>query len=122
MLQSKIHRATVTEADVNYIGSISLDEELMERADLWPGEKVAVWNVNNRERIETYAISAPRGSGQIKLNGGAAHRFAPGDLLVIAAFCRSAAPIEPHLILVDENNHFIGELHLPQIEPAAKRV
>ena len=76
----------MTEADVNYIGSISIDEELMERADLWPGEKVAVWNVNNRERIETYAISAPRGSGQIKLNGGAAHlraRRSRGDRSVL---------------------------------------
>lgn len=58
LLKSKIHRATVTEADVNYIGSISIDEDFMERADLWPGEKVAVWSVNSRERIETYAISA----------------------------------------------------------------
>jgi len=116
LLKSKIHRATVTEADVHYIGSISIDEDLMERADLWPGERVAVWSVNNRERIETYAIPAPRGSGQIKLNGGAAHRFAPGDLVVIAAFCRSAVPIEPHMILVDENNHFTAELQLPQTE------
>jgi len=68
----------MTEADVHYIGSISIDEDLMERADLWPGEKVTVWGVNHRERIETYAIPALRGSGQIKLNGGAAHRFAPG--------------------------------------------
>ncbi len=122
LLKSKIHRATVTEADVHYIGSISIDEDLMERADLWPGEKVAVWNVNNRERIETYAIPAPRGSGQIKLNGGAAHRFAPGDLVVIAAFCRSPLPIEPHMILVDENNRFIGELRLPETEGASSAV
>lgn len=89
LLKSKIHRATVTEADVHYIGSISIDEDLMERADLWPGEKVAVWGVNTRQRIETYAIPAARGSGQIKLNGGAAHRFQPGDVVVIAAFCHS---------------------------------
>jgi aspartate 1-decarboxylase len=113
LLKSKIHRATVTAADVRYIGSISIDEDLMERADLWPSEKVAVWSVNSRERIETYAIPAARGSGQVKLNGGAAHRFAPGDLVVIAAFCHSAVPIEPHMILVDEKNHFSAELHLP---------
>lgn len=118
LLKSKIHRATVTEADVHYIGSISIDEDLMERADLWPGEKVAVWSVNTRERIETYAIAAPRGSGQIKLNGGAANRFAPGDLVVIASFCLSAVPVEPRMILVDENNHFIATIHLPQMEGA----
>jgi len=122
LLKSKIHRATVTEADVHYIGSISIDEDLMERADLWPGEKVAVWNVSSRERIETYAIPAPRGSGQVKLNGGAAHRFASGDVVVIAAFCRSTIPVEPHMILVDENNHFTAEIHLPQPEgvPSAR--
>jgi len=118
LLKSKIHRATVTEADVHYIGSISIDEDLMERADLWPGEKVAVWKVNDRERIETYVIPGPRGSGQIKLNGGAAHRFAPGDLVVIAAFCRSAVPVEAHMILVDENNCFSSEIHFSQIEAA----
>ena len=116
LLKSKIHRATVTEADVHYIGSISIDEDLMERVDLWPGEKVAVWSVNSRERIETYAIPAPRGSGQIKLNGGAAHRFAPGDLVVIAAFCRSTVPVEPHMILVDECNRFTAAIHLPHME------
>src|SRR5271165_7320106 len=118
LLKSKIHRATVTEADVHSSGSISIDEDLMERADLWPGEKVAVWSVDTRERIETYAIPAPRGSGQIKLNGGAAHRFAPGGLVVIASFCRSAVPIEPHMILVDESNRFISEIRLPEMEGA----
>jgi aspartate 1-decarboxylase len=121
LLKSKIHRATVTEADVNYIGSISIDEDLMDRVDLWSGEKVAVWSVSTRERIETYAIPAPRGSGQIKLNGGAAHRFSPGDLVVIAAFCRSTVPIEPHMILVDENNRFSAAIHLPQIARASAR-
>lgn len=122
LLKSKIHRATVTEADVHYIGSISIDEDLMERADLWVGEKVAVWSVNTRERIETYAIPAPRGSGQVKLNGGAANRFTPGDLVVIASFCLSAVPVEPRMILVDENNQFIGDIQMPHMEGVSPRL
>jgi aspartate 1-decarboxylase len=93
LLKSKIHRATVTEADVHYLGSISIDEDLMERVDLWPGEKVSVWSVNTRERIDTYAIPAPRGSGQIKLNGGAANRFDPGDVVVI--YCTGLGEVNP---------------------------
>lgn len=118
LLKSKIHRATVTEADVHYLGSISIDEDLMERVDLWPGEKVSVWSVNTRERIDTYAIPAPRGSGQIKLNGGAANRFDPGDVVVIAAFCRSTVPVEPRMILVDQNNRFTAEIYLPMADSA----
>ena len=118
LLKSKIHRATVTEAAVNYVGSISIDEDLMEWVDLWPGEKVAVWSIDNRERIETYAIPAPRGSGQIKLNGGAAHRFATGDLVVIVAFCRSAVPVETRMILVDQRNRFVSEIQMPEMQGA----
>jgi aspartate 1-decarboxylase len=100
---------------VHYIGSISIDEDLMERTDLWPGEKVSVWSVNTCERIEIYAIPAQRGSGQIKLNGGAAHRFGPGDVVVIAAFCRSTVPVDPQMILVDQNNRFTADIDLPQL-------
>ena len=83
--KSKIHHATVTEANVNYIGSIAIDTDLLERVDIIPGEKVAVWNVNNGERIETYALPAPAGSGSILVNGAAARRFQPGDKVIIVS-------------------------------------
>lgn len=86
MLKSKIHRVTVTEADLNYIGSITIDEELMEAANILQNEKVFIVNNNNGERLETYAIKGERGSGVICLNGAAARKAAPGDIIIIMSF------------------------------------
>lgn len=110
ILKSKIHRAVVTEANVNYIGSISIDSDLMERSGFVQNERVHVWNVANGERLETYAIAAPAGSGTICLNGAAAHHVSIGDLVIIAAFCWTDEPIEPRVILVDDNNRFVSYL------------
>jgi len=108
--KSKIHRATVTEANVDYIGSISIDETLMKLTGIVTGEKVAVWNVTNGQRIETYAVPLPEGSGQIIVNGAAARRFQAGDLVIIAAFYLTDEPVVPQMILVDENNRFVKHL------------
>ena len=110
MLKSKIHRATVTEADVNYIGSITIDRELIDRVDLLIGELVHVWNVNNGQRFETYVIEGKPGSGEIIVNGAAAHRVQVGDIVIIAAFCLTDEPLTPKVILVDENNRYVQNL------------
>jgi aspartate 1-decarboxylase len=110
MLKSKIHRATVTEADVNYIGSITIDRDLIERVGLHVGELVHVWNVDNGERFETYVIEGPRGSGQIVVNGAAAHRVHVGHKVIITAFCLTDAPIEYKAILVDDHNRYVRDL------------
>ena len=85
-MRSKLHRLTVTEADLNYVGSISLDPNLMEAADLIEGEKVQIVNVNNGERLETYTIKGERGTGQVCLNGPAARRCQPGDVIIVIAY------------------------------------
>jgi aspartate 1-decarboxylase len=108
--KSKIHRATVTGADLNYIGSVGIDQELLERTDIIPGEKVSIWNINNGTRIETYAISLPRGSGRVVINGAAARHFHPGDKVIIVAFCLTDERIEPRMIAVDDQNRFVQNL------------
>ena len=110
MLKSKIHRATVTEADVNYIGSITIDSALLERIDLWPGELVHVWNATNGERLETYVIAGEPGSGIICMNGPAAHRIRVDDVIIIAAFALTDVPIQSKAIMVDERNHYLRNL------------
>jgi aspartate 1-decarboxylase len=117
--KSKIHQATVTGADLNYAGSIGIDQALMRRTDILPGEQVSVWNVNNGQRIETYAIELPEGSGQIVLNGAAARHFHPGDRVIIVAFCLTDEPIVPKMIAVDERNAFTSDLvqGTPQTDP-----
>jgi aspartate 1-decarboxylase len=117
--KSKIHHATVTGADLNYAGSIGIDRALMRRTDILPGEQVSVWNVNNGQRIETYAIELPEGSGQIVLNGAAARHFHPGDKVIIVAFCLTDEPIVPKMIAVDERNTFASDLvqGTPQTDP-----
>lgn len=110
MLKSKIHRATVTEADVNYIGSITIDSELIERVDLVPNELVHVWNATNGHRLETYVIAGPPGSGVICMNGPAAHLIRVGDIVIVAAFTFTDEPIAPKQILVDERNRYLKEL------------
>ena len=86
VMRSKLHRLTVTEADLNYIGSISLDPNLMDAAGLIEGEKVQIVNVNNGERLETYTIKGERGTGQVCLNGPAARRCQPGDVIIVIAY------------------------------------
>jgi aspartate 1-decarboxylase len=108
--KSKIHRATVTEANLEYIGSIAVDEDLLRRANIIPGEKVCVWNVNNGERIETYAIPAPAGSGQVIVNGAAARKFREKDQVIIVAFVLTDEVIKPHMIMVDARNRFECDL------------
>ncbi len=110
MLKSKIHRATVTEADVNYIGSITIDSELIERVDLVPNELVHVWNATNGRRLETYVIAGPPGSGVICMNGPAAHLIRVGDIVIIAAFALTDELISPKQILVDERNRYLKDL------------
>ena len=108
--KSKIHHARVTEANVNYIGSIAIDRDLLERVDILPGEKVAVWNVTNGERVETYALPAAAGSGAIVVNGAAARRFQTGDTVIVVAFVLTDEAVTPRMILVDERNRFVDWL------------
>lgn len=110
LLKSKIHRATVTEADVNYIGSITIDRDLIDRVELTPGELVHVWNVDNGERFETYVLEGERHSGCIVVNGAAAHRVKVGHRVIITAFCQSDEPVTAKAILVDEENRFVRDL------------
>src|SRR5436190_12621956 len=86
MLKSKIHRATVTQADLHYVGSLTVDEDLMDAADLLPGEQISIVDVTNGARLETYVIAGPRGSGVIGVNGAAAHRIHPGDLVIVISY------------------------------------
>jgi aspartate 1-decarboxylase len=104
LLKSKIHRCTVTEANVDYVGSITIDEDLTEAVDLWPGELVHVWNIENGERFETYVLAGQRGSGVICLNGAAALRADVGHRVIVAAFGLSETPITARQILVDDEN------------------
>ena len=106
VLSAKIHRATVTEANINYVGSITIDQDLLERVDMVPGELVHVWNVTNGERIETYAIAGERGSGTICMNGPAALRCEVGHIVIVAAFVLSDEPVRPRVALVDDANRF----------------
>jgi len=114
--KSKIHHAMVTAADLNYIGSIGIDRSLMEQTDIVNGEQVSVWNVNNGERIETYAIALPAGSGEIVVNGAAARHFHAGDKVIIAAFAVTDEEIEPKMIAVDEHNRITRVLNHASIE------
>lgn len=111
MLKSKIHRATVTGADLHYEGSVTIDRDLMDAADIVSYEKVAVWNVTNGSRLETYAIEGERGSGVICLNGAAARMVAPKDLVIIASFVNmenaEAIKHEPKLVFVDGENRML---------------
>jgi aspartate 1-decarboxylase len=111
MLKSKIHRAMVTGADLHYEGSVTIDKDLMEAADIIPYEAVSIWNVTNGNRFETYAIEGERGSGVICINGAAARMVAPKDLVIIASFAgmddAEALVHEPMLVFVDERNRLI---------------
>lgn len=108
MMKSKIHRATVTEANLNYVGSITIDEELMEQADILPNEKVQIVNNNNGARLETYVITGKRHSGVICLNGAAARLVQPGDNVIIISYAtmtnEEAKSYEPKVVFVNERN------------------
>jgi aspartate 1-decarboxylase len=108
--KSKIHQAAVTGADLHYVGSIGIDKTLLDMTDIAPGEQVAVWNINNGQRIETYAIPLPEGSGQVVVNGAAARLFQPGDRIIVAAFCMTDEAVRPRMIAVDEHNQVVQEL------------
>ena len=105
ILKSKIHRVTVTQADLNYIGSISIDEELMLASNIIEGEKVQVVNINNGERIETYVIKGEKGSGEVSLNGPAARKVMPGDIVIIITYCQidaeEAKSFKPTIVFPD---------------------
>ncbi|WP_020669750.1 aspartate 1-decarboxylase [Amycolatopsis nigrescens] len=108
MLKSKIHRATVTQADLNYVGSVTVDESLMEAADLLPGEQVSIVDITNGARLETYVITGERDSGVIGINGAAAHLVHPGDLVILIAYGQmesvEAASYQPRIVFVDADN------------------
>lgn len=112
MLKSKIHRATVTEADLHYVGSVAIDRDLMDAADLLEGERVAIADITNGARLETYVIPAPRGSGTITINGAAAHLVRAGDLVIIMNYAAmddaEARRWKPIVVHVDENNRVIS--------------
>jgi aspartate 1-decarboxylase len=111
VLKSKIHRAKVTQAELNYVGSITIDKDLMEAANLIEGEKVQIVNNNNGERFETYVITGERGTGVICLNGAAARRVQVGDIVIIMSYClmefEKAKAFKPHLVFPDQNNKVV---------------
>lgn len=108
VVKSKIHRVRVTGADLNYIGSITIDQDLMDAANLYDGEKIQVVNNTNGERLETYVIPGPRGSGEITLNGAAARKVSPGDILILMSYAimtpEEAQDFSPSLIFPNDDN------------------
>ena len=118
VLRSKIHRAWVTEANPDYVGSIVIDEELMEKVDMWEFEKVLVCDVTNGSRFETYVLPGERGRGDIAVQGAAARLTAVGNCLIIMSFEVTESPVEPQMILVDERNDFVEYLEgIKHVEP-----
>jgi len=111
MLKSKIHRATVTQADLHYVGSVTVDEDLMDAADLLEGEQVTIVDVTNGARLETYVITGERGSGVLGINGAAAHLVHPGDLVILIAYGvmdeAEARSFRPRVVFVDADNRVL---------------
>jgi aspartate 1-decarboxylase len=120
MCKGKIHRATVTQANLNYIGSITIDQNLLDAANIYPYEKVQVVNITNGSRLETYTIAGARGSGVICLNGAAARLTAEGDLVIIISYGQytdeEIRSLVPQIVFVDENNRMIEKKDVPLIE------
>ena len=110
VMRSKIHKATVRQADVNYVGSITIDEDLMDRAGLWPHEKVLVVSNTSGARLETYTIPGERGSGVINMNGAAAHLIKAGEEIIIIGFELTDQPVAARQILVDGDNRYVRDL------------
>ncbi|WP_314585448.1 aspartate 1-decarboxylase [Paenibacillus terrigena] len=113
MMKSKLHRATVTEANLNYVGSITIDRDLMETADLWENERVQIVNNNNGARLETYVIPGERGSGVICLNGAAARLVQPGDQVIIISYAmmsnEEAKNYKPQVVILGTNNQIVNQ-------------
>jgi aspartate 1-decarboxylase len=117
MMKSKIHRATVTQADLHYVGSVTIDEDLLEAANLLPGELVHIVDIDNGARLETYTIAGERGSGVIGINGAAARLVHPGDLVIVIAYGQledaEARAFQPNVVFVDADNAIMGTGHDP---------
>lgn len=109
-LRSKIHKATVTQANIHYIGSLTIDQEIMDKVGLQPFEKVCVASITTGARLETYVITGDRNSGIIGMNGGAAHLIKEGEEIIIMGYELTDTPIEPKIILVDKQNRFLRYL------------
>lgn len=124
MFKSKIHRATVTHADLDYEGSVTIDLDLLEAADIVPNEEVQIWNVTRGTRLATYALEGDRGSGVICINGAAAHLCRPGDLVILATFVQvdeaDVGTHQPKVVLVDERNR-IKDANLAEIAGPRRR-
>ncbi|MFE2169867.1 aspartate 1-decarboxylase [Streptomyces sp. NPDC059447] len=122
MMKSKIHRATVTQADLHYVGSVTVSADLMEAADLLPGEKVDIVDINNGARLSTYVIEGPRDSGVIGINGAAARLISPGDLVILIAYASvsddEARDLKPRVVFVDHDNKVLSEGTDPADVPA----
>ncbi|MFI9779519.1 aspartate 1-decarboxylase [Streptomyces sp. NPDC051956] len=112
LFKSKIHRATVTQADLHYVGSVTIDRDLLDAADLLPGELVHIVDIDNGARLETYAIEGERGSGVIGINGAAAHLVHPGDLVIIISYAQvddaEARALRPRVVHVDRENRIVA--------------
>jgi aspartate 1-decarboxylase len=112
MMKSKIHRATVTQADLHYVGSVTVDEDLLEAADLLPGELVHIVDITNGARLETYTIAGERGSGVIGINGAAARLVQPGDLVILIGYGQmetaEARTFRPYVVFVDADNRVVA--------------
>ena len=125
LFKSKIHRATVTHADLDYEGSVSIDEDLLEAAGIWEYESVHIWNITRGTRLQTYAIKGARGSGTICINGAAAHLNKPGDLVILATFAEleeaEARAHEPKVVLVDRQNKIVAK-DVVEVPGPARRV
>ncbi len=123
--KSKIHRATVTHADLDYEGSVSIDEDLLDAAGIWEYEAVHIWNITRGTRLQTYAIKGPRGSGVICINGAAAHLNRPGDLVILATFAEleesEARAFHPTVVLVDRQNKIVSK-DVVEVAGPARRV
>jgi aspartate 1-decarboxylase len=115
MLKSKIHRATVTQADLHYVGSVTVDEDLLDAADLLPGELVHIVDVTNGARLETYTIAGERGSGVIGINGAAARLVHPGDVVILIGYAQvtteEARQMRPRVVFVDGDNRIVADGH-----------
>ncbi|GMV55890.1 MAG: aspartate 1-decarboxylase [Betaproteobacteria bacterium] len=122
MLQAKLHRVTVTQSELHYEGSCAIDQNLLDIAGIFPYQAIDIYNVNNGERFSTYAIAAERGSGTISVNGAAARKAAPGDLLIIAVYAQYSElelqKFEPSLVYVDGCNRPIAQRNLIPVQAA----
>jgi len=122
MLKSKLHRVTVTQSELHYEGSCAIDDDLLDAADIKEYQQIDIYNVNNGERFTTYTIRAERGSGTISVNGAAARKASPGDLLIIATYAMyneiELAKFEPALVYVDSHNRIVNQRHKIPVQMA----